>query len=86
MTRQFFELEVNEIRAAIESHGARIGVALLCEGFMPEADVLLCRVNDRPFNVQCDLAYGSEVVFHGPASRAEVAALEAALLGLCEPR
>lgn len=74
--KKFSELDVNQIREAIARLPEADGVVIEGEGLMPEADVLLCTLTGRRFNVKVDLDYGAETQAVGAITKDELEELE----------
>lgn len=61
MKDEFKRLSYHELKHALKKASSVYKIEILEEVIIPEANVFLCRYNDKRFNVYFDLAYGPEI-------------------------
>ena len=61
MTKKFIDLDVAEIKNAINRTGTASNLVIKDEVFIPEADILICEYKNTRVNIKVDLAYGANI-------------------------
>lgn len=61
MARNFIDLDVNEIKLAINRAADASIIVIKDEVFIAEADVLICQYKNLRVNVKVDLVYGAVI-------------------------
>lgn len=72
MTKEFLDLDIAEIKHAINTAGKGSSLVVIDDVFIPEADVLVCEYCGKRVNIKVDLAYGADVEPIDSLTRAEI--------------
>ena len=81
MKVEFQRLSYHELKHALNEVASVYKIEILEEVMMPEANVILCRHNDKRFNVYFDLAYGPEIKAVDRMGKDELMAIETLIIG-----